>query len=108
MKLFYDHLILDLDEVYAEIEQLEISHEKRRDLIKVVDETTHHTVIDTILSHLNKSRHEKFLHLFHEAPHDPKHLKFLKEEVEDIEEKIQETIKELKQTLLSEFTSSPK
>ena len=105
MRLFYDHLILDLDEVYAEVEQLEIQPRERRELVGLIDETTHHTVLDTILNHLDKAHHEKFLHRFHQAPHDPEHLQYLREKVDDIEEKINDAIHDLKQILLQELIS---
>lgn len=104
MRLFYDHLIIDLDDVYAEIERLEIDGKTRRRLIRIVDDTTHHSILDTILSHLEPKKHRPFLTRFHAAPHDPKHLAFLKEHIEDIEEKIRETAKEVKTTLLREIT----
>ncbi|MBI2010366.1 MAG: hypothetical protein HYS86_04300 [Candidatus Chisholmbacteria bacterium] len=103
MKLFYDHLIIDLDDVYAEIEHLEVDGKTRRRLIRIVDDTTHHTVLDTILSHLAKDKHEQFLDRFHRAPHDPEHLSFLKEHIADIEEKITAKVKKVKEKLLREF-----
>src|SRR3989338_410776 len=100
MKLFYDHLIIDLEDVYAEIEHLEIDGKTRRRLIHIVDDTTHHTILDTILSHLSQDKHESFLDRFHRAPHDPEHLTFLKVEVADIEEKIKSTVQKVKKQLL--------
>lgn len=103
MRLFYDHLIIDLHDVYAEIEHLEIDGKTRRRLIRIVDDTTHHTVLDTILSHLEPKKHEQFLDRFHRAPHDPEHLTFLKDEIADIEDKIRATAGKIKKNLLREF-----
>ena len=103
MRLFYDHLIIDLEDVYAEIEHLEIDGKTRRKLIHIVDATTHHTILDTILSHLSQDKHESFLDRFHRAPHDPEHLTFLKEHIADIEEKIRATAGKIKKNLLREF-----
>ena len=105
MKLFYDHLTIELEDVYVQIQQLKITDQEKHSLAKTVDETSHHHILDTILTHLDKQHHETFLHEFHATPHDTKHLSFLKREIEDIEVKIRNTISKLKEKLLREFIS---
>ncbi len=101
MKLFYDHLLIDLNSVYAEIEHLEINFQQKRRLAKIVDETSHHTVLDVILEHLPKADHENFLEGFHSSPHDAKHWEFLKQRVKNIDIKISYAINELSAQLLA-------
>lgn len=105
MKLFYDHLTIHLNDVYAEIERLEIKTKEKKELVKLVDETTHHKVFNTILKALDNRHHQSFLKKFHQAPHDPKVLSFLKDKIEDIEDVIQATSKKLKKSLLNKMFS---
>lgn len=108
MKLFYDHLLIELNDVYAEIERLEIEPEERVRLARVVDETAHHTVVGVILKHLPTKHHETFLEKLHAAPHDRKHLEFLKQEIDDIEGKITASLKELKKAISQELRTAKK
>lgn len=103
MKLFYDHLIIEIDQVYAEIELLTVNEKRKQNLKTIIDETIHHAVLDTILSHLEKRHHQKFLVSFYDSPNDPLHLSFLKSKVEEIEDRIQQTAKELRKNMLAEL-----
>lgn len=108
MRLFYDHLIIELEDVYVQIHQLKITDQEKHSLAKTIDETSHHHILDTILTHLDKKHHETFLHEFHLSPHDAKHLEFLKKEIADIEVKIRKAVSKLKKQLLREFISQNK
>lgn len=103
MRLFYDHLIIDLDLVYAEIEHLEIEDKDKRELVKLVDEITHHTIIDTILQHVHPTHHETFLEKLHQSPHDRTHLSWLKTHQATIEAKITAAAKKLARQLLTDL-----
>lgn len=104
-KIFYDHLI-QIEEIHIELDKYHLSVEERSELIQIIDETTHHRVLDTILTHLPKEKHEIFLKKFHAAPHDNSLLDFLKEDVKDIEDKIKLEAKKLKSEILSEIKRS--
>ena len=108
MKLFYDHLILELDDVYAHIDRLEVSDTDKRELHQLVEETTHHTILDTILSRLDKQFHTEFLERFHSAPYDLNHLEYLKDKIADIDTHIIASARKLKTTLLKKFRSRTK
>ncbi len=103
MHLFYDNLIIELNEVYAEIERLEIDTKEKKELAKIIDETSHHAVLDTILKHLDKSQHQTFLDHFHAAPHDQELMDFLHDKIDDLEDKITASIHELKQKFLADL-----
>lgn len=103
MKLFYDHLLVELDDVYAEIERLEIDWQEKKNLKKIVDETSHHHIINAILKHLDKEHHEGFLELLHLKPHDPTVLEWLRDKIEDVEDKIRAATAELKTKFVGEL-----
>ncbi len=105
MKLFYDHLIISIGPVYAEIEKLKVKNAQKKQLRQIVDETIHHTVLDTILNRLDKKHHKKFLRRFHASPHDQKTLEYLQDKIEDIEDQIQASLLSLKTKLLSKSLS---
>jgi hypothetical protein len=68
-KVFYDHLLF-LDEVFVEIETLEIPKSEKKQLKDLIDETAHHQVLTFILDTLPREHHEEFLSRFHTAPFD--------------------------------------
>ena len=75
-KVFYDHLLL-LNEVFVEIETLEIPESEKKQLKNLVDETAHHEVLTFILDTLPQPHHEEFLTRFHQAPFDLNLVVFL-------------------------------
>lgn len=87
-KIFYDHLII-IEEVIAVLDEHNLPSEKRAEFLKLIDQTLHHEILDVILSHVPKDKHETFLTRFHQGPHDPSLMNFLKEHTEvDIEKAI--------------------
>lgn len=66
-----------LDEVYAEVEVLEIETEHKKKLKKAVDDIVNQRVITKILDILPKEHHPDFLKRLHAAPYDIGHLKYL-------------------------------
>ena len=100
MRLFYDHLLIPLHGIYAHIEHLEIDAKDKRELIQIIDSTTHHTILDVILKHLHHDHHQTFLEKIHRSPHDPQHLNWLKTHIPAIENKISQRVKQLRAELL--------
>lgn len=76
MKLFYDHLIM-IDEVFVEIEELDISLDEKKEMRAMIDELSHARVLTKILDLLPSEHHDLFLERFHAAPYDVSHLQFL-------------------------------
>ena len=75
-KLFYDHLIV-IEEVVAVLDQHKVSAKEKAKILSLVDATLQHEILDTIFTYLPKEKHEKFLRMFHAAPHDIKLLRYL-------------------------------
>ncbi|MBI4089660.1 MAG: hypothetical protein HY424_03040 [Candidatus Levybacteria bacterium] len=96
-KYFYTHII-DTSTLSLELGNMDLAPKERLHLISLIDSNIHHAVLDLILSELNSTDKKIFLtHLASES-HD-KVWKFLKEKVENIEEKIKKTVEDLKQEL---------
>lgn len=106
MKLFYDHLIVK-EEIIAGLG--DAPAEEREELLRIIDEDIDHRVLNVILTHLPREKHEHFLKRFHETPHDKELLEFLKKEVEaDIEEKIRAEGETVKKEILAEIKRAKK
>jgi len=96
-KYFYTHII-DTSTLSLELGSMELDPKERTHLISLIDSNIHHAVLDIVLSELNPTDKKTFLaHLISED-HD-KVWKFLKEKVENIEEKIKKTAEDLKKEL---------
>ena len=107
-KIFYDHLVVR-GEVIIELDRYHFSVEEKEELVKIIDETLHHHVLDTILTHLPKEKHPEFLKKFHAVPHDEKLLEYLKIEADiDIEAKIRSRSQKAKKVLFEEIKRSKK
>lgn len=107
-KIFYDHLI-GLEEIDTELKGYHLQQEEYEELIRIADETIHHHVLNIILTHLPKEKHELFLETFYATPHDKKLLEFLKKEANpEIEEKISSEAKRIKGEIISEIRRAKK
>ena len=105
-KVFYDHLI-GLEEISLELKGYNLQKEEYDELIGIAGETLHHHVLNIILTHLPKDKHQIFLETFSLTPHDPKLMDFLKNEgLIEIEEKISIQIKKIKTEILNEIARS--
>lgn len=79
------------------------------EILKIADETIHLRVMDVILTHLPKHKHEEFLIKLHHAPHDQKLLEYLEIEADrDISSKIKEEAEKTKKEILREIEASKK
>lgn len=108
MKVFYDHLIL-IDELFSEIEMLEMSQEEQESAKKLVDDIFHHEILSHILQLLPKSHHETFLIKFYDAPFDTSHIHFLSETIQiDIVGEIVKKGEKVKKNLKKELKKHKK
>jgi len=108
MKKFYDHLVVR-DELIVELDKHQLMVEEREELIMLIDENLHHQVLDVVLTHLPKDKHEHFFTKLQADPADETILVFLKESVEiDIEEEIKTRAKKVKYELLGEIKRAKK
>lgn len=101
-KLFYDHLI-NMKEIQSKLDSYDLSKKEKKELLKMIDETIHHEVMDVILTHLPRKHHEEFLEAFTREPHHQKHILYLQEKTEvDIEGEMQAQITSIVESLLVE------
>lgn len=107
-KIFYDHLV-GLKEISIELKGYSLQSEEYEELVKIADETLHHHVLNIILTHLPKEKHQFFLETFHTTPHDEKLLEFLKKEATpEIEKAIKKEAQKVKKEILSEIKRAGK
>ena len=103
-KLFYDHLVLT-HELHSEVEMLDVEKKYKVEIVEVIEETIHHEVLHLILNELDEKHHAYFLEIYHQKPHDPSLMEFLKSNVIGIEEKLKNLWAGTKYKLLKEIRS---
>jgi hypothetical protein len=107
-KIFYDHLVLR-EEITLELDNYHLSTEEKEDLINIIDETLHHHILNLILSHLPKTKHQEFISRLHTRPDDSGLLDFLKTHAgSGIEEDIKSHAAKIKKDILNEIKKSKK
>lgn len=99
---FWDKLI-EVEEIKTRINEHDLKEEEKKELVKIVYQTLDIRVTEVVLSSLPKEKHQSFLDLF--SPKTPRFelMAFLKEEIEDIEEKIEDLVKEVKREVLKQL-----
>lgn len=106
MKHFYSHLI-ELESTVIELDKLNLSEEEKIHLTRLIDSSLHNTILDAILSELSEEDKKVFLKHIHESSHD-KIWQFLNEKVDNIEDKIKQTAKNLKDELDKDIEEAKK
>lgn len=103
MKLFYDHLI-DRGRLTSLIKHQAKTKNEEKQMLKMLDELLHSTVLDVILFHLDEKHHEEFLTMLHQTPHSEEVLIYLKQKGHpEIERKIKKEVKKLTEKILGEI-----
>ncbi len=97
MKHFYSDII-EIETLIVELDTLDISPQQKQHLIKIAQDTIHHTILDIILSELSEEDKKVFLENHAENDHD-KIWVHLKEKIANIETKIKFTADMLKKEL---------
>lgn len=87
MIIFYDHL-LPWDELDAELARRELSDDERRELLRILDASLHHTAFNVIFQGLPNNLHETFLVRFLEDPASGDHLPYLRQHLPHIEDEL--------------------
>lgn len=106
MKNFYEHLV-NFEEIFVELDNLELSLKEKHYLAGLVDANLHHTILDIILSHL--SEEDKLLFMEHLSQGDKTQIwEFLNSKVEKLEEKIKLAAEDLKVELRKDISKSKK
>jgi|SRR5581483_1332048 len=104
--LFYSHLI-SLEKITIEVNNLHISKEEKEHLLNIASSNIHFAVLDVVLSHLPSEQKETFLEHVENDDHK-KIWEFLKEKVENAEEKIIKRSEELLEELLLDIAALKK
>lgn len=94
MRHFYSHII-QIDSLFTELEELNLSAAEKHHLGELIDSTLHHKILDALLSELKDEDKETFLRLVSTSKHDTI-MQHLSEKVDDIEEKIKKAAEEIK------------
>jgi hypothetical protein len=107
-KIFYDDLVIR-EEITLELDNYQLSKEERDDLLNIIDETLHHHILNLILNHLPKTKHQEFVSRLHARPGDSGLLDFLKTHAgSNIEEDIKSHAAKIKKDILSEIHKAKK
>lgn len=96
-KHFYSHLV-EVDTLIIELEKLELTDSEKEHLLKIIESSLHHTILDAILSELTPGDKSLFLHHIALDDHE-KIWNFLNKKVDLIEEKIKKSAEDLKKEL---------
>lgn len=100
-KHFYSHLV-PLDTISVEFNSLKLSEDEKTHLLTIVSSNIHYKVLDTVFSHLSTKDKETFLEHIEKDDHE-KTWKFLKSKIENVEEKITSSSKELLKEFLGDI-----
>lgn len=105
-KHFYSHLV-EVESIHVELDALVLTHEEKQELIVLVHKSVHHSVMDTVLSHLKGADKKKFLS--HVARDDHESIwKLLRETVADAEKKITAAYKALEKEFRADIRAAKK
>jgi hypothetical protein len=105
-KHFYSHLI-EIHEIYSNLSEMELSDEQRVHLISLVEVNIHTTVIHAVLSELPEEDKKVFLKNLVADNHEET-WKHLLEKAQNIENKINKSLQDLKEELLTDIEESKK
>lgn len=97
LKHFYS-FVVETDTLFMEIDSLEISTSEKDHLKALAESHIHHSVMDTILSHLSDEDKRMFLEHV-ESKNADKIWQFLHARIEDVEDKIKEAAHAVKKEL---------
>lgn len=103
-KKFYSHII-EIESLTIELDKLDLSETERVHLASLVDSNLHHTILDAVMSELAEEDKQVLLEHLKSDDHE-KIWKLLNERVDDIEEKIRKTAKQLKDEMHGDIKDS--
>jgi hypothetical protein len=99
---FWDKLV-EIEEIKIKINDHDLKDEEKKELVAIVYQTLDIRVVEIVLSSLPKEKHQSFLDLFSQKTSRFELMAFLKEEIEDIEEKIEDLVREVKKEVLKQL-----
>lgn len=104
MRQFYTHLI-EIESLIVELDNMRLTDAQKIHLTALIDSSIHHSILDAILSQLKDEEKVIFLNHLKENDHG-KIWQFLNSRIENIEDKIKKTAKELKDELHKDIKKS--
>ena len=105
-KLFYAHLV-ETSSITIEIADMDLTKEERLHLLSLLNANIHNAVLNTVLSNLSEEDKKIFLVNFNEDNHDKIWI-HLKSKIDNVEEKIKNTIESLKKDLHKDIKEAKK
>lgn len=100
MKDFY---LVSLHLFHSEFDRLNLSEEERAEILNIVEEIYLHKLVDRVLRELEEEEEKRIFLKILAAEAQLELTQFLKEKVEDIEEKLREEVKNLTEELILEI-----
>jgi hypothetical protein len=107
MKFFYQKYIV-IENLIAELDTMDLSKEERQHLASLIDSSLHHAILDEILSNLSEEDKKLFLHQLNKNPDDDKLVDFLKEKIDNIEDRINKVSEGLIQEMHQDIKEAKK
>lgn len=104
MKQFYTHLI-EMQSLIVELDNIRLTNAQKIYLTTLIDSSTHQAILDAILSQLKDGEKVIFLNYLKENDHG-KIWQFLNSRIDNIEDKIKKTAKDLKDELHKDIKKS--
>lgn len=105
-KHFYSHLT-PIDNIVLELNNIEVSEDEKTHLITIVSTNIHYSVLDTVLSDLTTEDKKSFLKHIENDNHQ-KTWEFLKEKIENAEEKIKKSGEKIIKEFLKDIQTAKK
>lgn len=102
LKPFWDNLV-EIREIRLKLDEYDLGKKEKKELLDVAYQTFDIRIMEIILTSLPEEKKQSFLDTFSRKPHHPKLMASLKEEIEDIEEKISEIAKQVKEEILDQL-----
>ncbi|MDE2026052.1 MAG: hypothetical protein KGJ07_06155 [Patescibacteria group bacterium] len=107
MKKQFYHEVIDLQDLFDELETLAMSEGEKEHLVTIIHASVHTVVLDVILSEVPKEDKHLFLEHVYTSTHRDI-WKFLKKRSVNIEDKIRKAVKELKKEFLADIANLKK
>lgn len=102
LKPFWDNLV-EIKEIRIKLDEHTLRRREKKKLLKVAYQTFDIRIMEIILTHLPEEKQQSFLDTFSRKPHQAELMALLKEDIADIEEKINALAKEVKEEILDQL-----
>ncbi len=107
MKKFFYHNIIEIDTLFVELEDLELTAEEKKHLAGLIDANLHHSLLEVILSELSEDDKKLFMHHL-SRDEDNKIWDLLNNRIDKIEEKIKNAAEDVKKELHEDIREAKK